>query len=265
VSSVRPRKLPFIDPEALRRTLQAHFAKAALFPARTQPWPTGHAHAVQAGYPPDSLRSLPERACQMMSGAAYPMLHEVAPEARVVDVGCGGGADALLLSQLGGSRREIVGIDMTEEVVRVARRNGRSANAGNVRFERGVAEELPLPNAWADVVIANGVLNLCVVDKILALKETARVLQAGGRLIVADRMVREVAPDLERYQSRNWINGVAGLLPESEFVECVRAAGLTSIETVHRGTPPLAEPGEAPARGAEFAVLVARKTNDAHD
>jgi ubiquinone/menaquinone biosynthesis C-methylase UbiE len=118
---------------------------------------------------------------------------EIRAGERVVDVGCGAGIDSLIAAKMAGPTGSVIGVDMTLAMLVKARRSAAEGHFSNVKFLKGYAESLPVPDGWADVVISNGVLNL-MPDKAAALREMVRVLKPGGRLQIGDILVQKAVP-----------------------------------------------------------------------
>jgi SAM-dependent methyltransferase len=142
----------------------------------------------------------------------------------VLDLGSGGGIDVLLSARRVGPTGKAYGVDMTDEMLELARRNQREAGVANVEFLRGSIEALPLPDASVDVVISNCVINLSG-DKRKVIQEAFRVLKPGGRFAVSDVVVRGTIPVELRRNMELWIGCVAGALEEEEFKGLLRDAG----------------------------------------
>ena len=121
----------------------------------------------------------------------------------MVDIGGGGGIDSLIAAKMVGPTGEVIGVDMTPEMLDRARAAAAKSGLTNVEFKDGVAEALPVPDGWADVVISNGVLNL-LPDKVAGLKDMARVLKPTGRLQIGDIMVQEAVPDSSKLDLALW-------------------------------------------------------------
>ncbi len=174
-----------------------------------------------------------------MCPAAYPFAAPLRQGARVLDVGCGAGADALLAAARVGGAGRVTGVDITEELVRVARSAAKRAGRDAVTFERGDAEALPFQPGAFDVVLANGVINAFAVDKTRALREAARVLAPGGELVLADRVAEVPAGDGDRATPARWAGGSVGLVPLEELRGAVEEAGFAVTRTGHAGAAAL--------------------------
>jgi SAM-dependent methyltransferase len=147
----------------------------------------------------------------------------------VLDLGSGGGIDVFLSAKRVGPTGKAYGLDMTDEMLELARENQKKAGIANVEFLKGEMEDIPLPNESADVVISNCVINLSA-DKARVLAETFRVLRPGGRLAVSDIVVRGEVPSEIRRNVELWMGCVAGALEESDYRAKLGAAGFTDIE-----------------------------------
>jgi arsenite methyltransferase len=147
----------------------------------------------------------------------------------VLDLGSGAGADVLISARRVGPTGRAIGLDMTDEMLALARRNAAEAGAGNVEFVKGHIEDIPLHDATVDVVISNCVINLSA-DKPRVIREAARVLKPGGRFAVSDVIADPDMDDATRADMQQWTGCVAGALTEQDFTEVLTAAGLTDIE-----------------------------------
>jgi SAM-dependent methyltransferase len=199
-----------------------------------------------AGLPPEA------RAASMGSGNPT-AIAELAPGERVVDLGSGGGIDVLLAAEKVGPTGHVYGVDMTDEMLAVARANAERAGAPNVEFRQGVIEQLPLDDASVDVVISNCVINLSP-DKPAVLAEAFRVLAPGGRLRVADVVSDEPLSDERRTQLGEYASCAGGALSDSEYVELLTRAGFVDASVtflarkdngVHPAVVRAAKPREA--------------------
>ena len=147
----------------------------------------------------------------------------------VLDLGSGGGIDVLLSAKRVGPTGKAYGLDMTDEMLALARENQRKAGVQNVEFLKGTIENIPLPDNSVDVIISNCVINLSG-DKDRVLREAFRVLKPGGRLAVSDVVLRGEVPSEIRKSMELWVGCIAGALQETEYVEKLDAAGFDGIE-----------------------------------
>ena len=147
----------------------------------------------------------------------------------VLDLGSGAGADVLISARRVGDTGRAIGLDMTDEMLELARRNAEEAGAQNVEFLKGHIEDIPLPEGSVDVVISNCVINLSG-DKAEVLREAARVLRPGGRFAVSDVIADEDMDEATRADVAAWTGCIAGALTRAEFERSLTAAGLTDIE-----------------------------------
>jgi arsenite methyltransferase len=147
----------------------------------------------------------------------------------VLDLGSGAGADVLISARRVGLSGRAIGLDMTDEMLALARANAAEAGATNVEFVKGHIEDIPLPDASVDVVISNCVINLSA-DKPRVLREAARVLRPGGRFAVSDVVADPDMDAAARADMQQWTGCVAGALTEREFAGALAAAGLVDVE-----------------------------------
>src|ERR687893_1395068 len=180
---------------------------------------------------PDDLRDrVRDRYAAAASlGCGNPLAVDELPDGEtVLDLGSGGGIDVLLSARRVGPTGKAYGVDMTDEMLDLARTNAASAGATNVEFLEGTIEAVPLPDASVDVVISNCVINLSI-DKDAVLREAFRVLRPGGRFAVSDVVIRgEVPPEVKRSMEL-WVGCVAGALTEQEYREKLQEAGFENI------------------------------------
>ncbi len=171
---------------------------------------------------------LPETAVLASLGCGNPTaLTELKPGEIVLDLGSGGGIDVLLSARRVGPTGKAFGLDMTDEMLALARENQRKAGAENVEFLKGEIENIPLPDNTVDVIISNCVINLSA-DKDRVLREAFRVLKPGGRFAVSDVVVRGEVPAEIRRNVELWVGCVAGALEESDYLARLRAAGFVN-------------------------------------
>jgi len=172
---------------------------------------------------------LPETAVLASLGCGNPTALAQLEEGQVVlDLGSGGGIDVLLSARRVGPTGKAYGLDMTDEMLALARENQAKAGATNVEFLKGTLEEIPLPDASVDVVISNCVINLAA-DKDRVLREAFRVLKPGGRFAVSDVVTKGEIPAPVKKSVELWIGCIAGALDESEYVAKLTAAGFVDI------------------------------------
>src|SRR5439155_22148608 len=184
-----------VDPEALREQVRGKYREVAVDPGASFHFHTGRYLARRLGYQDDLVAALPDRAVESFAGVANPFsLHPLAAGEKVVDIGSGGGFDSFIAAGQVGPGGQVVGVDMTGEMLAKARQTAGELGLGQVEFREGLAEALPVPDGWADVVISNGVINLCA-DKLGAYREIARVLRPGGRVQIADICVERPVPE----------------------------------------------------------------------
>ena len=175
-----------IDPTALREEVKSKYREVAANPHASFHFHTGRRAALRLGYEPGQLELMPEVAVESFAGVANPFaLRTLQPGEKVVDAGSGAGFDCLVAAHQVGSAGSVVGVDMLDAMLEKARASARAMNLRNVEFREGLLEDMPVEDGWADVVISNGVINLCV-DKEQVLREIWRVLRPGGWLQFAD-------------------------------------------------------------------------------
>jgi arsenite methyltransferase len=175
-----------VDSVALREQVKKKFREVALDPHGEFHFHTGRYLARRLGYDDEFVQSLPDAAVESFAGVANPFaLRKLSKGERVVDVGSGGGFDSLVAAHQVGPTGRVVGVDMTEEMLTKSRATAAKLGLANVEFREGLAEDLPVQDGWADIVISNGVINLCA-DKKAVFSEIFRVLRPGGRLQFAD-------------------------------------------------------------------------------
>ena len=183
-------------------------------------------------YGTDETSGLPAEAVRASFGCGNPTaLATIQPGETVLDLGSGGGIDVFLSARRVGPTGKVYGLDMTDEMLALARENQQKAGVLNVEFLKGDIEQMPLPDNTVDVIISNCVINLSP-DKDQVFKEAFRVLKPGGRLAVSDIVVRGTMPQEIRHSVELWAGCVAGALEEAVYLEKLQQAGFeqTSIE-----------------------------------
>ncbi|MEP6714061.1 MAG: arsenite methyltransferase [Terriglobia bacterium] len=180
-------------------------------------------------YDASQTGTLPEEAVLASLGCGNPTaLAQLNPGETVLDLGSGGGIDVLLSARRVGPSGKAWGLDMTDEMLALARENQRKAGVTNVEFLRGEIEQIPLPDQSVDVIISNCVINLSA-DKDRVFREAFRVLKPGGRLAVSDVVTRGEVPADVRQNMLLWVGCIAGALQESEYAAKLAAAGFGDI------------------------------------
>lgn len=183
-------------------------------------------------YTDSQAAELPEAALQASLGCGNPTaLIDLRPGQTVLDLGSGGGIDVILSARRVGATGKVYGVDMTDEMLELARRNAAEAGVTNVEFLKGQIEEAPLPEGSVEVVISNCVINLAS-DKSKVLREAYRVLKPGGRFAVSDVVIDGPVPADLRRRVELWVGCIAGALERDEYVEKLGAAGFADVDIV---------------------------------
>ncbi len=181
-------------------------------------------------YSETETSGLPGEAVAVSLGCGNPTaLIELQPGQTVLDLGSGGGIDVLLSAKRVGPTGKVYGLDMTDDMLALARENQQKAGAENVEFLKGTIEAIPLPDHSVDVIISNCVINLSV-DKDAVLREAFRVLKPGGRFAVSDVVIRGDVPAEVRRSLELWVGCVAGALQDDEYVSKLKSAGFEEVE-----------------------------------
>src|SRR3989475_12301002 len=222
--------------DEIKRTVKEKYGQAALRVAGGEPGSCGRASSCGCDpassnlYDPAETATLPEGAVLASLGCGNPTaLAELHEGEGVLDPGSGGGIDVLLSARRVGSTGKAYGLDMTDEMLALARENQRKAGVANVEFLKGEIEHIPLPDGAVDVIISNCVINLSA-DKRRVLREAFRVLKPGGRFAVSDVVVRGAVPAAVRRSVELWIGCVAGALEEREDRDTLAKAGFEAVD-----------------------------------
>lgn len=227
------------NPDSIREAVREHYAAAARQAQKRARSSCCSSSGSDCGcsspalYDLKLLQEIPEGAALASLGCGNPLLlAELQPGETVLDLGSGGGIDVLLSARRVGPAGKAYGLDMTDEMLELARANARQAGATNVEFLKGHIEAIPLPDATVDVIISNCVINLSA-DKGAVFGEAHRVLRPGGRLAVADIVVQgpSLSEDLQRALGL-WSACLSGALTETDYRAGLQAAGFVDIEIV---------------------------------
>jgi arsenite methyltransferase len=216
---------------------------------------TGEEAAFGANqYTADQRRDLPETALLASLGCGNPTaVADLRQGETVLDLGSGGGIDVLLSARRVGPTGKAYGLDMTDEMLALARRNAAEAGATNVQFLEGHIEQIPLPAASIDVVISNCVINLST-DKPAVLAEMHRVLVPGGRIGITDVVAEDSLTPAERAERGPWVGCIAGALSKGEYETGLAAAGFEQVQVIFT---------HQVADGLHNAIIKARKPTTA--
>src|SRR5579862_6791983 len=181
-------------------------------------------------YSADQTGIIPEKAVRASLGCGNPTaLIDLRPGETVLDLGSGGGIDVLLSARRVGPTGKAYGLDMTDDMLALARENQKQAGVTNAEFLKGEIESIPLPDNSVDVIISNCVINLSA-DKDRVLREAFRVLKPGGRFAVSDVVVRGSVPEQVRRSMEMWVGCIAGALEENEYRSKLTSAGFENVE-----------------------------------
>jgi arsenite methyltransferase len=257
------------DPETTHEAVRSRYAEAAIAAStaatRTEAATTSDAFADCCGasdsccapgaFGPDLYDALdrdvlPEAAVLASLGCGNPIaVADLREGETVLDLGSGGGIDVLLSAKRVGATGRAIGVDMTDEMLSLARRNAAEAGATNVEFRKGTIEALPLDASSVDVVISNCVINLAA-DKAAVFAEIARVLRPGGRIGISDVVADDLLSPSQRAERGSYAGCIAGALSFREYRSGLREVGLTDVEIA---------PTHAVAEGMHSAIIRATK------
>jgi arsenite methyltransferase len=193
-----------LDLEQLRSAIQDEYTEVASCPWKGFHFHTGRFLADRLGYPAERVESLPDSVIESFAGVGNPFSWgDLAPGETVIDLGAGAGFDALLAAQMVGQDGRVIGVDMTPAMLSKAYANAQLLGQTNIEFREGLLEALPVADDSVDVVISNGVINLCP-DKATVLGEAHRVLKPGGHMQIADIIVGKAVPDGAKQDIALW-------------------------------------------------------------
>ena len=223
-----PNDIEVLDTESLTRQVQALYTQVAAFPDTDFHFPVGRPLAERLGYPAELLDGIPAVALASFAGVGYALdLAGLAPGTRVLDLGSGSGTDSFAAALLVGATGHVTGVDMT--AAQLAKADRLRGGATHITFVPGRLEQLPVPDRSIDVVISNGVVNLCP-DKAKVFEEIARVLVPGGRLAIADIVATKSLPHSVTCNADLWAACIGGAAAEADYHRAIDQAGLRILE-----------------------------------
>jgi len=183
-----------VDVETLRCQISDKYTEVAKTPEKGFHFHTGKPLALMLGYREEVIDSLPRGTIESFAGPGYPFsMGELGPGETVLDIGCGAGFDSLIAARQVGETGRVICVDMTPAMLEKAAAGAHESAISNIEFREGLAEALPVEDASIDVVLSNGVINLCP-DKMAVMQEVHRVLKPGGRVQIADIVVHKEVP-----------------------------------------------------------------------
>jgi SAM-dependent methyltransferase len=193
-----------VDREVLRREIRNEYREVAQDPGRGFHFHTGRQLAEIVEYRDEWFAGIPDSVVDSFAGTGNPFsIQPLSSGERVIDLGCGAGIDSFIAARQVGPGGAVVGIDMTSEMLDTARSAQAQTGTSHIEFKQGYLEQIPVEDGWADVVISNGVVNLCP-DKHEAFREIHRVLKPGGRLQIADILVSRPVSDAAKQKIELW-------------------------------------------------------------
>jgi len=218
-----------VYPEALRADVREKYREVALRPGGDFHFHTGRPLAALLGYPNAVVGALPDRAVESFAGVGNPFApRPINAGAHVVDLGSGGGFDCFVAAAAVGPRGAVVGVDMTPEMLTKSRATRDLLGLDYVSLREGLLEQLPVEDGWADLVISNGVINLCA-DKAAVFAEAFRVLRPGGSLQFADIANGVPLPAAAVCEIDLWTGCIAGGMPVDDWIAAIAGAGFVDV------------------------------------
>ena len=220
-----------VDVSELRDKVKAMYQAVAEEPHGRFHFEMGRDLARRLGYPPGELDRLPPEAVESFAGVGYHLgLAAITSGERVVDLGSGSGTDLFLAARQAGPAGRVTGVDMTEAQLAKARRLAARDGYDTVRLELGYIEQAPVEDGSADVVISNGVINLCE-DKAAVFREIARILKPGGRTAISDIVTELQLTEAIVCDASLWASCIGGAMQQDDYRRAIEDAGLT-VRTV---------------------------------
>ncbi len=225
--------------ESIKNTIKKHYGTIAQR-TTTCCTPKGccnQSNPPDPGYTSQELETIPEAARAASAGCGNPVTHADLKRGEIVlDLGSGGGIDAILAAEKVGPHGKVIGVDMSPDMIQLAKRNVQESGQENTEFRHGEIEHLPVLDESVDVVISNCVINLCP-DKDAVFKEAYRVLRKGGRIILSDMMAENLTPEAS-LNPQAWSECIGGAIPLEAYLEKMKEAGFIKVKTLAHSTYP---------------------------
>jgi SAM-dependent methyltransferase len=218
--------MPMVDVDELREKVKDMYREVATEPHGSFHFEMGRDLALRLGYGESDLDAVPLEAIESFAGVGFHLgLAGLEAGERVVDLGSGAGMDAFVAARHVGPSGEVVGVDMTDEQLAKARRLAARDGYTNIHFEQGYIEDPPVADGFADVVISNGVINLCD-DKKAVFAAVARMLRRGGRLAISDIVTEHPLTEAITCDVNLWASCIGGAMQQDHYRDAVETAGL---------------------------------------
>lgn len=253
-----------LDTALLRTAIQREYSEVATQPSKGFHFHVGRFLADRLGYPRDRVAALPDSVVESFAGVGNPFFWgDPAMGETVLDMGSGAGFDALLAARAVGPAGRVIGVDMTPAMLNKARANAKLLHFDHAQFREGYLEALPVESGTVDLVISNGVFNLCP-DKNAVFAEAFRVLKPGGRIQMSDIVVAKPVPRDAKDDVALWTGCIAGALLEGETRSAITSAGFPSVEFAPRrhdtfsDAPSDSSAAEFGTQGVDFRAIKPR-------
>ncbi len=216
------------NPEDVKKHVRKRYAQTALTGKSCCCGSGDSPMEIQVGYSREDMNTLPGDSALGLGCGNPTALADIKSGEIVVDLGSGAGIDCFLASQKVGENGHVIGIDMTQEMIDLARKNAREGGYNNVEFRLGEIESLPLEDSSVNLIISNCVINLAP-NKANVFSEAMRVLKPGGRIMVSDLVTTEEIPDNVRKSLESWAACIAGALIKDDYIDVIRSVGFEKI------------------------------------
>lgn len=219
----------------IKKAVAERYGKVATDPCAKFNFPVGRKFAESVGYPPGLLDGIPRGFWESFTGAGNPQGHvDAAPGETLLDMGCGAGLDLYIYSTKIGPGGGLIGLDISEEMLKKAGENLREAGISGVELIRAPSDDIPLPENSVDIVTANGIYNLSP-DKDAVMREVFRVLKPGGRTVFSEIVLTGEIPAEERVYIDDWFRCIGGALTADDFLARMRSHGFANPEILSSG------------------------------